>query len=101
MDALGLQKDCDLVLKWKPGIIRHLYWCAATTPDGNPDVMEAKWVSITEHIRNKHTDFQSEHYRQCSHGVLVGRERKKKWMKIGKIIAISLGQVFFGVVSHE
>ncbi len=33
-------------MKWRPAVIKHLYWTAASTPDGDADVMEPKWKSM-------------------------------------------------------
>ncbi len=33
-------------MEWRPAVIKHLYWTAASTPKGDPDVMEAMWKSM-------------------------------------------------------
>ena len=38
----------------KKSVINHMFWCAATTDDNDGDIREAKWLSITNHIKNKH-----------------------------------------------
>ena len=49
---LGLRKKLESVSKksalkeirpWINCIINHVYYCASTTPDGDPDIIEAKW----------------------------------------------------------
>uniref|UniRef100_A0A8C1RTG5 Uncharacterized protein n=1 Tax=Cyprinus carpio TaxID=7962 RepID=A0A8C1RTG5_CYPCA len=39
-------RQCDQLQLWRPAIVNHLYWTAASTPDGNSAVMEAKWRSL-------------------------------------------------------
>ena len=41
----------DLKL-WRPAIINHLYWTAASTPKGDSDVMEANWQSEVNHVQD-------------------------------------------------
>ncbi len=33
-------------MKWRPAVIKHLYWTAASTPNGDADVMEARRKSM-------------------------------------------------------
>ena len=49
------QKDCHIIGNWQRSIINHLYWCVASTKDGDQDTIEAKWLSLDNHIHNKHT----------------------------------------------
>ncbi|KAJ4947427.1 hypothetical protein JOQ06_009462 [Pogonophryne albipinna] len=42
LDAAAKERECEDLKLWRPAIINHLYWTAASTPDGDPDVMEAK-----------------------------------------------------------
>ena len=72
-----------MVQKWKNSIVNHMYWCASSTDDDDPDLKEAKWLSITNHIMNRHSGHENPLIPQCAHGRLHGRERKKKWLKPG------------------
>ena len=74
LENLAKKKDCALVYKWQRSIINHLYWCIASTTDGNGEVITAKWLSLEGHIRNKN-------FTKCCHGRLVGQVRQKKWFK--------------------
>ena len=78
--ALAKQKDCELVGKWEQSMINHMYWCVVSTPSGDSNVMVAKWLSLENHIHNKHSR-HGQLFRKCSHGRLVGRNRNKKWFK--------------------
>ncbi|XP_078378287.1 uncharacterized protein LOC144661382 [Oculina patagonica] len=83
IDSLAKKKDCDVVSKWKKSVVNHMFWCAASTDDDDEDLKEAKWLSITNHIMNKHSGHDNPLFPQCLHGRLHGRERKKKWLKPG------------------
>lgn len=83
IDALAKMKDCLVLQKWKKSVVNHMYWCAASCEDDDPDLKEAKWLSITNHIMNKHTGHKNPLFPNCLHGRLHGRERKKKWLKPG------------------
>ena len=37
------ETNCEDLQIWRPTIINHLYWTAASTSNGDPDLMEAKW----------------------------------------------------------
>ena len=50
LEALAKKKGCELVGKWQRSIINHLYWCVASTPDCNGEVIKAKWLSLEGHI---------------------------------------------------
>ena len=81
IEVLAKQKQCELVAKWHKSIVNHLYWCVASTTDGNGDTVKAKWLSLENHIHNKHTGHGSQLFPKCAHRRLCGRERKKKWFK--------------------
>lgn len=78
--ALAKQKDCELVGKCEKSMINHMNWCVVSTPNGDGDTMVAKWLSLENHIHNKHSG-HGRLFRKCSHGRLVGRNRNKKWFK--------------------
>ena len=63
-----------------------MFCCAASTDDDDDNLKEAKWLSITNHIMNKHSGHESPLFPQCLHGRLHGRERKKKWLKPGMVM---------------
>ena len=81
IEALAKQKQCELVAKWQRNIINHLYWCVASTTDGDGDTIKAKWLSLDNHIHNKHTRHGSQLFPKCIHQRLHAHERKKKWFK--------------------
>lgn len=80
LDALSKEKDCELVGEWKKSIINHLYWSAVSTPNGNGELIKAKWTSLDNHIHNKHKG-HGKPFPKCAHKPLKRTERKKKWFK--------------------
>ncbi|KAK3741667.1 hypothetical protein QZH41_016251, partial [Actinostola sp. cb2023] len=77
LKGLSKRKDCSLVESWMKGITHHVYWCA-TTSQGNQELALAKWLSIGNHVTNKHTGHASSLYPNCTHPPL-----HKKWFKPG------------------
>ena len=80
IDKVAKEKECELVGKWKKSLINHLYWSATSTSDGNGDVIQAKWLSVNNHIHNKHRN-HGKLFPVCEHKTLQGKRRKKKWFK--------------------
>uniref|UniRef100_A0A1X7U564 THAP-type domain-containing protein n=1 Tax=Amphimedon queenslandica TaxID=400682 RepID=A0A1X7U564_AMPQE len=78
LKALAKQKDCEKIGEWSKSIANHLYWCAASTTDGNQEMIKDKWLSLTNHIHNKHK--HTGLYKRCSHGRLSNK-KNKKWFK--------------------
>ena len=66
-----------MVQKWKKSIVNHMFWCLSSTHDDDLDLKEAKWLSITNHLTNRHSGHENPLFRKCAHGRLHGRERKK------------------------
>ena len=79
LDKLAKTKDCEIDGEWVQSIINHLYWCVASTTDGNGEMIRAKWSSLVNHIHNQHTR-HGHLFPKCCHGRIRGR-RKKKWIK--------------------
>ena len=98
--ALAKEKDCSLVGEWIRSIINHLYWCALSTPDGNSDMMEAKWLSVVNHIRNRHTRHGCT-FPRCLH-TKYKRKRGEaiKWMKPGEIFQMLYTQTAIHSEKH-
>ena len=63
-------------------IISHLHWCASSTQDGNSNIMEAKWLSVMNHIRNKHTGHHPL-FPKCLHGRYDTVQDEMQWMTAG------------------
>uniref|UniRef100_A0A8C5FQL9 Uncharacterized protein n=1 Tax=Gadus morhua TaxID=8049 RepID=A0A8C5FQL9_GADMO len=80
-------KECDQLQLWRPAIVNHLYWTAASTPDGNPAVMEAKWRSLVNHIQDIH-DHDTPAFSSCAHGPLDEDQRNKEWLDPGTVLVL-------------
>ena len=80
VNALAKEKDCELVGEWKRSLVNHLYWSAVSTLDGDGDLIRAKWMSLDNHIHNKHKSHSKE-FPSCKHKTLRRRDRKKRWFK--------------------
>jgi len=84
IDALAKQKDCQDAGLWRRSIVNHLNWIAATAPDGDGDMLEAMWKSVTNHIQDIH-DGHCEVYPECAHGPLDEDERELESLSSDKI----------------
>ena len=51
---LAKEKECEIIGEWIRSMINHFYWCAFSTKDGNGEVILEKWLSLINHIHNKH-----------------------------------------------
>ncbi|CAM4569352.1 unnamed protein product [Leuciscus chuanchicus] len=89
LDTAAKEKDCGDLMLWRPAIINHLYWTAASTPDGNPEVMEAKWKSMVNHIQDIHKH-DTPAFPCCAHLPLEGEQWKKEWLEPGSTVAVKL-----------
>lgn len=76
--ALAKKKNCELIGEWIKSIINHMYWCAMSTPNGDQQLIKAKWLSIINHIHNKH--HHQGVFKKCAHKIIHG-QRRKKWLK--------------------
>ncbi|KAJ4939426.1 hypothetical protein JOQ06_028875, partial [Pogonophryne albipinna] len=79
LDAAAKERECEDLKLWRPAIINHLYWTAASTPDGDPDVMEAKWQSMVNHVQDIH-EHGTPAFPCCAHPPLEGEARDKEWL---------------------
>ena len=66
---LGNYKDCGLINEWTKSITNHMYWCAASAPDGNGEEIATRWKSLMDHICDSHEG--------CYHLPLGQMERRR------------------------
>ena len=78
--TVGQQKECERVKEWMPSINNHLYWVAASSA-GDCEQMQAKWESLIYHLQDQHTNLPNPLFPACAHPPLLGRDRKKLWLK--------------------
>ena len=76
---MAKEKECELIREWMKSVINHLYWSAVSTPSGDGEKIKAKWLSLDNHIHNKHSG-HGKVFPKCEHGRLPRRGRKK-WFK--------------------
>ncbi|XP_040063673.3 uncharacterized protein LOC120838012 [Ixodes scapularis] len=75
--AASHRKGFERIGLWTKSITRHLYHCAATS-GGDGELMQAKWLSMLNHIGDVHTG-HSEVFPACEHGPL----ERRKWITQG------------------
>ena len=80
LEASAKLKDCKIIGEWVRSIVNHLYWCVASTDAGDQEKIVAKWLSLENHIHNKHSH-QNKEFPKCAHKRLTSNQRKKKWFK--------------------
>ena len=59
-----------------------MYWSAASTPNGPPELVVAKWLSVINHVVNIHTG-HGHIFTDCTHGELGTRDVQKSWIQPG------------------
>ncbi|XP_064469554.1 uncharacterized protein LOC135384273 [Ornithodoros turicata] len=69
--AVSQSKKHQVLRLWCESIIRHLYWCARTSDNG--ELLLAKWETVVRHAINVHSHPNSLHP-VCFHGDLGERE---------------------------
>lgn len=94
LDAASKERACEGLKLWRPALINHLYWTAASTPDGDPDMMEAKWKSIVSHVQDIHKH-GTPAFPSCAHPPLEGEARNKEWLEPGTEYSLCLLMIFF------
>ena len=82
--AVSKLHDCQIVGRWKRSINNHLYWCAASTRDGDGAMMQAKFASLLNHMRNIH-EGHGDTYPKCAHGEQYSQ---REWMRQGKSLMV-------------
>ena len=76
---LPSRKNVGLLDSEQRSIVNHLYWCVASSPSGDGEMVMAKWLSLDHHVHNIHCG-HSEPFPNCAHGELDPTSRKK-WFK--------------------
>ncbi|XP_046548601.1 uncharacterized protein LOC124258581 [Haliotis rubra] len=90
LEALAKEKDCEALSPWIKSIVNHLYWCAASTPHGDPELVLEKWRSVINHVQNIHVGHGAR-FNECQHPLEGSEAPKKKWLKCGTKAAEKLG----------
>jgi len=80
-----------MVQPWIKSVTNHIYWTAASTPNGDEEIMASKWKSLTNHLLDIHSGHDGP-YTTCEHGPLVGDQRNKQWFKPGEYKACCISK---------
>ena len=75
LEAASKLRNCECIRAWIQSISNHLYWSAVSSPEGEGELIVAKWKSILNHIHNVHTGHDDARFPSCAHKELTGRER--------------------------
>ena len=78
-----------MIGEWTRSMINHLYWSVTSTEEGKDNVITEKWLSLVNHLHNKHTG-HGKVYRKCQHGYL-----RRKWFRYRKYTNIVYMYIFF------
>ena len=81
IDKLTKRKECEDVGKWRQSISNYMYWCAASTPDGDGQLIQEKGKILPLHIQNIHANGSSQLYPECGHGELDRDSRNCLWLE--------------------
>lgn len=60
-----------------------MFWCVLLIDDDDFDFKEVKWLFIMNYFMNRYFGYENLFFFKCVYGRLYGRERKKKWFKLG------------------
>ena len=74
------KKGCEILKDWTKSIKNHLYWCVTSTKYGFVELIKAKWLSLIQHVSDRHCDHPIELFPVCNHGELEPRD----WILPGK-----------------
>ena len=82
LTKLTNKNKMEIVALWRKSIINHLHWVAASTPNGDGQTMLAKWLSLLNHIVNRHEMHGDLLFPTCLHGPLQD-DSNKLWFTPG------------------
>lgn len=80
LEAMAKKKRGQEIRPWIKAIVNHMHWVSASC-DGDGELVSAKWLSLMNHIRNKHVG-HSQRYPACEHGELT---EDRAWLKEGSV----------------
>ncbi|KAF4517082.1 hypothetical protein B566_EDAN007004 [Ephemera danica] len=68
-----------LIGKWRDSILLHLWYSRANCNE-NPDNLEELFLSLLNHIQNKHSWTGGQYVNRCKHARLRRRDKNKMWL---------------------
>ena len=90
---ISKKKDTAELVAWIPSIANHIWWCSATC-QRNTTLLKDKYLSLLQHITNRHNWSCMAILRGCEYEPLTAEQKKKKWLKQGSPAFESLRKVF-------
>ena len=87
------KKGNEPLFQWIRCVSNHSWWCSQTC-GGSAKSLQERWISILNHVVNKHRWKNNKYFHNCGHGRLSRRkERKTKWLEDGSSAYIALEEV--------
>lgn len=73
-------KKCEELSPWIRSITNHMWWCAESC-GGDAQLLREKWLSVLNHISNRHHWSGSTLFHKCAHKRLTAAEKKEiQWL---------------------
>ena len=82
LSASSKKKHCEKLSQWVPSITNHFWWSIETC-QGDAEILKEKWLSITNHVVNRHDFPTNKVFKKCQHDALNEGGRRKKWLTPG------------------
>ena len=78
--AKSKTKTCEALGLWIRSIANHMWWCSESC-GGDDQLLREKWLSLLNHITNKHRWGGSKIFKKCAHTVLTAAEKSEtEWL---------------------
>ena len=91
--ALAKRKFNEELAPWIKSVSNHLWWSVATC-NGDPKLLIEKWLSIINHVSNKHEWRGCSIFTKCEHHQLTEAQQKEiKWLKPGSSPHVALEEL--------
>ncbi|XP_033741770.1 uncharacterized protein LOC117328352 [Pecten maximus] len=90
LEAMAKKKNGQEIRPWIKAIVNHMHWVSASC-DGDGELVSAKWLSLLNHISNKH-EGHSEKYAACEHGEIT---EDREWLKKGMFVVFLQNNILF------
>ena len=75
------KKGNEPLFKWIKCVSNHLWWCSQTC-GRNAEALRERWISILDHVVNKHRWKNNKYFKKCAHGRLPRRKEEDKIRRI-------------------
>jgi hypothetical protein len=82
LESAAYDRDSYAIRAWIPSLINHLYWCASSCSDNEPDLKVAKWRSVVNHVQDQH-EGHDPLFPKCLHPTT-----SKRWIEPGMNVNI-------------